>query len=274
MPSVILTRPIQRQTKEDNHFTEILSQADVKVISLPMIQIDFPKDTRDLDCALSRLAKSEYEYCVLASPTAIDFFHARVTDLGLHDAIAANVGFATVGEKSAARLEQYGYRITAPLPHENAGAAALLTMLRTVGLEGKKVLLLQSQIGLVVLKRALEMCKADLDHQVLYETTGPTLHDAAMLIHLLEESGDAQPAVVAFFSPSAVHSFVKTIVQMNSQLRYTLPALAAIGETTAMDIRILLQREPEIIARKANQESLAQDILSYLNTRNETSITE
>jgi uroporphyrinogen-III synthase len=264
MPSVILTRPTQRLTTADNTFSTLLREKGIEVIELPMIQIDYPKDTRDLDCVLSRLGKNEFEYCVLASPTAIDFFHTRVTDLGLAESIRANVGFGTVGEKSAAKLAEYGYRIDIPLPHENAGAAALLTALRSFNIEGKNTLILQSQIGMKVLSRAFEMCKADIEHQVLYETTGPTLQNAARMIHLLEEVGELRPDVITFFSPSAVQSFTKTLVQMNSQLRNSLPALAAIGETTAMDLRIFLQQEPAIVARKATQESLAEDIISYL----------
>ena len=265
MPSVILTRPLQRTQARDNTFTSLLQERGIEVIELPMIQIDFPKNTASLDDALARAARGEFDYCVLSSPTAIEFFHHRASDLGLHNAILENIGFAVVGEKSAAKLEEYGYRLAVPLPHQNAGAAQLLTELRTFDIRGKKVLFLQSQIGLVVLNRAFEMCGAEIERHTLYETTGPTLRDAARLINLLEEQNGSRPNVVAFFSPSAVESFVKTIVQMSSELRKDLPALAAIGETTALEIKLLLKREAQIVARKANQESLALDIITYLN---------
>ncbi|MDP4220371.1 MAG: uroporphyrinogen-III synthase, partial [Bacteroidota bacterium] len=73
-----------------------------------------------------------------------------------------------------------------------------------------------------------------------------------------------RPAVVAFFSPSAVEFFVRTLAEMGVHHLAALPALAAIGETTAAEINLLLKRRPEIVARKANQESLAADIIQYL----------
>jgi uroporphyrinogen-III synthase len=242
-----------------------LHERGIEVIDLPMIQIDFPKNTADLDDALRRLANGEFDYCVLSSPTAIEFFHHRVSDLGLYEAVKEKIGFATVGEKSAAKLSEFGYRIDVPLPHQNAGAAQLLTELRTFPIRGKRVLFFQSQIGLVVLNRAFEMCGAEIERHTLYVTSGPTLRDAARLVNLLEEPNGRRPEVVAFFSPSAVESFVRTIVQMSTELRKDLPALAAIGETTALEIKLLLKRDANIVARKANQESLAQDIISFIN---------
>ncbi len=264
MPSVILTRPTQRLESPDNTFTQTLTTAGIEVFEIPMIQVDFPAETNELDISLERLASGQYEICVLASPTAIDFFHKRVLTLGLYEAISTNTGFATVGARSAEKLTSYGYRIEVPLPHQHAGAAALLTELRTFNMRGRPTLLLQSQIGMVVLQRAFEMVGAEIKRVVLYETTGPTLRDSARLVNLLEGQGPERPDVVAFFSPSAVESFVKTIVQMSSSLRTSLPSLAAIGETTAFEIRALLRLEPAIVARKANQESLAEDIIRFL----------
>lgn len=263
MPSVILTRPIQR-ANVDNTFSTSLRNEGIDVIELPMIQVHFPKDHSKLESEIRKLAKEGFDYCVLSSPTAIEFFHQKVLELELYDAIKATVGFATVGEKSGAKLEELGYHLAIPLPHQLSGAAALLTQLRTFDISAKRVLILQSQIGLPVLTRAFEMCGATITHEILYETTGPTLHDAALLINLLEADDSSHPEVITFFSPSAVEFFVKTLSQMGLQLRKNLPILAAIGETTAFEIEMRLRRKPEIIAQKANQESLAEDIISYI----------
>jgi uroporphyrinogen-III synthase len=152
-----------------------------------------------------------------------------------------------------------------PLPHQNAGAAALLISLRTFDIRGKRTLILQSQIGTLVLARAFEMCGAIITKTVLYQTTGPSLYDAARLLQLFEADEPQRPAVIAFFSPSAVEFFVRTLAEMGVHHLAALPALAAIGETTAAEINLLLKRQPEIVARKANQESLAADIIQYLN---------
>jgi uroporphyrinogen-III synthase len=96
----------------------------------------------------------------------------------------------------------------------------------------------------------------------LYLTSGPTLEDGARLLRLMES--EARPDVIAFFSPSSVIYFVRTLAEMASGLLRNLPALACIGETTAKAVEETLHRRAEIIARKANQASLASDILTYL----------
>ncbi len=266
MPKVLLTRPFQR-IADDNSFSFTLQSNGVDVVEIPMITIDYPKDTTTLDLSLKRLAEKEFDYCVLTSPTAIEYFHSKVTDLGIADAIRSSVGFATIGTKSAEKLSQFGYKLALPLPHQNAGAAALLISLRTFDIRGKKTLILQSQIGMVVLTRAFEMCGAEVERKVLYETTGPSLHDSARLLQLFEADLTGRPDIIAFFSPSAVEFFVRTLAEMGTSHLSSLPTLAAIGETTAKEIELLLRRRPEIVARKANQESLAEDILNYLKIR-------
>ncbi len=264
MQRVLLTRPVQR-TGEDNTFSATLASSGVTVVEIPMIIIDYPSNSTELDIFFTRLANNEFDYCVLSSPTAVEYFHAKAVALGLDEAIRNSVGFATVGGKSAERLADFGYRLAVPLPHQNAGAAALLTSLRTFAIRGKRTLILQSQIGLVVLTRAFEMCGAVISRAVLYETKGPSLRDAVRLLRLFEDESE-RPNVIAFFSPSAVEFFVRTLAEMGSSHLASLPTLATIGETTAKEIELLLRRRPEIVARKANQESLAEDILTYLKT--------
>src|SRR5579872_6537482 len=184
MPKVLLTRPIERT--HDNSFSQTLKAEGIDVIEIPMITISYPHDTSGLDDAFMRLSKGEFDYCVLSSPTAIEYFDRKASDLGIADTIKERIGFATIGAKSAAKLEEFGYRITGPLPHQNAGAAALLISLRTFDIRGKRTLILQSQIGMAVLVRAFEMCGAEIERKVLYETTGPSLHDSARLLQLFE----------------------------------------------------------------------------------------
>jgi uroporphyrinogen-III synthase len=245
----------------------MLQSEGIEVIEVPMVRLDFPPDTRNLDCVLGRLAKKEFDYVVLTSPTAVEFFHERISDLGLSDIIREQAKFGTVGQKSAGKLFHFGYTLELPLPNQNAGAAELLIALRTMNLRGKRVLLLQSQIGMKVMERAFEMVGAETERETLYQTSGPSLYDSAKLMQLLEVQDGVPVDAVAFFSPSAAESFVRTIQEMGVDHLYKLPTLAAIGETTAFEIGMRLRRRPEIVARKSNQESLAQDIIAYIKEK-------
>ncbi len=265
MARILLTRPAKRLTGDDNSFMTILTAQGHEVIELPMINMAYPKDKTDLDSSLRRLASKEFDYALLSSPTAIEFFHDRAKKLDLVSAIQDSIEFGTVGAVSAKRLQEFGYKLGLPLPSQGAGAAALLKSLRTFDLSGKKALLLQSQMGIRIMERAFEMVGATTEHVTLYNTTGPSLRDITNLLRLLEGSEGAIPDMIAFFSPSAVEFFVQALAETSVNLLHTLPPLAAIGETTAFEIRIRAEKTPAVIARKANQESLAHDIIEYLS---------
>jgi uroporphyrinogen-III synthase len=71
-----------------------------------------------------------------------------------------------------------------------------------------------------------------------------------------------RPDVIAFFSPSAVTNFARTLA--GTGLLDNLPTLASIGKTTAQAIEETLHRVPEIIATKADMTSMANEIVRKL----------
>ena len=91
MPKVLLTRPVQR-TNEDDSFSNLLKAEKIEVIKIPMIRIDYPSSTQNLDRAFEQLANNTFDYCVLSSPTAIEYFHQKALDLGLNKQISKSVG--------------------------------------------------------------------------------------------------------------------------------------------------------------------------------------
>ncbi|MDP4200333.1 MAG: uroporphyrinogen-III synthase [Bacteroidota bacterium] len=260
MSSVLLTRPQLRSSGEDVIHTT-LKGAGVIVLEIPMIRFELPRETDDLDAVLVRASHGAYHAIVLSSPTAVYFFNERVRELGLLDAIRITARFGAVGRATSDALELLGFEISLPIPI-HAGSHQLAAMLSARDLTGKPILLLQSQIGLEILEHSLRELGAQPERQTLYYTKGPSLGDAARLLHLLE--GPSRPDVIAFFSPSAVSYFVTALAEMGAEHIRKLPALATIGETTAKAVEETLRRRPEIVARKANQQSLAEDILDYL----------
>jgi uroporphyrinogen-III synthase len=239
--------------------------AGITVQELPMLNFELPRDTSELDDALSRAATGQFAAIILSSPTAVHFFEERASDLGLLDALKINGRFGAVGQATAAELALLDLTIELPIP-SRGGSHQLSALLANQGLSGKSVLLLQSQLGLDVLEHSLRELGALPERVTLYYTKGPSLGDAARLLHQLE--GNARPDVIAFFSPSSVTYFVRSLAEMSSGMLRNLPAIACIGETTAKAVEETLHRRPEIVARKADQRSLAEDILLYLGLRN------
>jgi len=239
----------------------MLSQAEVALFELPMLNFELPAETGDLDLAMERAARGEFHSIILSSPTAVHFFHERARDLDLLDALRIKGRFGAVGRATANALEAIGCEMSIPIP-THAGSHQLAAMLSGYDLAGKHMLLLQSQLGLEILEHSLRELGAETERVTLYLTKGPTLGDAARLLNLLE--GQKRPDVIAFFSPSAVSYFIRSVAEMGAGHLHNLPALATIGETTAKAIEEGLRRRPEIVARKADQQSLAEDILHYL----------
>jgi uroporphyrinogen-III synthase len=220
-----------------------------------------------LDRSLELASLGKFHIIILSSPTAVNFFEERARELGLFDTIKSIGKLGAVGGATANELAKIGIETALPIPLHGSSYELSLILARE-NLADKAVLLLQSQIGLETIENALLAQGALPERVTLYITSGPTLGDAARLIHLMES--DAKPDVISFFSPSSVIYFVRTLAEMASGLLHNLPAIACIGETTAKAVEETLHRRAEIIARKANQASLAEDILIYLRIRTST----
>ena len=252
------------RSSEGDELHRILHGAGIAIEELPMIRFEWPVELRELDLALNRAARGEFEAILLSSPTAVNFFEERARELGLFEPLRHAARFGTVGAATAKELALLKIETAIPVPN-HGGSQKLAAILAESNLAGSRVLLLQSNIGLDVLELALRELGATPERVTLYYTEGPSVADAARLVKLLES--DARPDVIAFFSPSAVHQCIRALAEMSSGLLHRLPALAAIGETTARAIEDTLHRRPEIVARKADQESLATDILHFLQTK-------
>jgi uroporphyrinogen-III synthase len=255
---VLLTRPRIRAS-DDDELHRILNGAGIIIEEIPMISFSLPPVLTELDSALHRASRGEFDSIILSSPTAVYFFEQRSRQLGLIDAIRKNTPFGAVGEATAEELRRLGFEIQFPIPTEG-GSRELIQLLSKSDLAGKHVLLLQSQIGLNTLEDVLREIGALPERVTLYYTNSPTPTDAARLIALLQSND--RPDVIAFFSPSAVTNFAQTLA--GTGLLDNLPTLAAIGNTTAQSIQETLHGTPEIVAPKADMTSMADAIIRYL----------
>ncbi len=262
MPKVLLTRPAQR-SQHDDLLHNKLKEAGIEVGELPMIRFTRPSDHHRLTRALLALSRGEFDITIISSPTGVDHFVEHLNDLELKPADVARTSYSAVGIATAETLTHAGFSVALPIPI--AGGSHELIAILGESVRGKKLLLLQSQIGLEHLEHALTEAGGEVERVTLYETHGPSIADAARLLTILEDG--SRPDVIAFFSPSSVQFFIRTLAEMASGMLRTLPAIATIGETTAKAVEEGLHRRPEIVARKANQETLAEDIITYLALR-------
>ena len=202
---VLLTRPLARSSDEDE-LHRILNGAGIIIKEIPMISFSLPPDLTELDSALTRAARGKFDSVILSSPSAVFFFEQRVRELELMEAIRDHVRFGAIGEATAEELTRRGFDIHFPIPSEG-GSRELIASFSESDLAGKKILLLQSQIGLNTLQDALHEIGAKPERVTLYHTNGPTITDSARLIALMRSND--HPNVIAFFFSICRHAFCR-----------------------------------------------------------------
>ncbi len=258
MKKVLLTRPRERSSDADALHC-ILNDAGIIIEEIPMITFSLPPDLTQLDAVLQQASCGEFHSIMLFSPTAVIFFERRAQSLRSLNALRINGRFGAIGEATAKELSRIGFDVQFPIPAE-AGSKEFAQLLSKSDLTGKRILLLQSQIGLNTLSNALRKIGALPERVTLYHTSGPTPDNVARLVSLMQSK--ERPDVIAFFSPSAVTNFVQAL--SGTGLLDNLPTLAAIGKTTAQAIEETLHSTPEIVAPKADMTSMANEIVKYL----------
>ena len=142
---------------------------------------------------------------------------------------AVQVPIAVVGEGTAESLTEIG--VHADLVAQGPGAEQLASELISLGIEGKKIVCVVSDIARDVLANRLSAAGADVE--VLHGYINTPLTDIET--ELRERIAGGEMEAVTFASPSSVHAF-------QGMIGIDLPALSgaamiAIGPTTALAMR-------------------------------------
>ena len=142
---------------------------------------------------------------------------------------AVQVPIAVVGEGTAESLTEIG--VHADLVAQGPGAEQLASELISLGIEGKKIVCVVSDIARYVLPNRLGAAGADVE--VLHGYINTPLTDIET--ELRERIAGGEMEAVTFASPSSVHAF-------QGMIGIDLPALSgaamiAIGPTTALAMR-------------------------------------
>ncbi|MBE9005457.1 uroporphyrinogen-III C-methyltransferase [Fortiea sp. LEGE XX443] len=97
---------VTRSVGQSNEFSDRLKAVGATVIEMPTLEIRPPSSWSDLDHAIASL--SDFDWLILTSTNAIEYFFARLTAQGRDSRALANVKIAVVGEKTAQSLKQQG----------------------------------------------------------------------------------------------------------------------------------------------------------------------
>ncbi|MFN5514574.1 MAG: uroporphyrinogen-III C-methyltransferase [Cyanobacteriota bacterium] len=109
MPALPLTGQtilITRSADQSPQFRQLLEECGAEALEVPALVIVPPSSWTDLDRAIADL--KTFDWLILTSANAVDFFWRRLKHCGLDSRALAGIKIAVVGQKTAAVLAQYG----------------------------------------------------------------------------------------------------------------------------------------------------------------------
>lgn len=252
---VVITRP----RAQASAFADALASRGATPLCCPLIHIVPPPSWGPLDAACAALRSDDW--IVLTSHNAVEALVGRADAIGARP-LLARARLCAIGQATSARLTAHGLHAT--LTPEAAHADAALAALLDAGVgAGSRVVLPRADIGRDILADGLRAAGADVVDVVAYQTQPVTPDDAD--VALLRSHLRDPRTVLTFTSPSAVRQFVTVLGQDAARQVLTTRLIAAIGETTATEIRAAGGTAP-VVPTEATVASLAEALAVHVAT--------
>lgn len=106
LPLMGKTIVVTRAAGQSSQFAHLLQQQGATVIEMPALEIGQPSSWEDLDGAIAQI--SQFNWLILTSTNAVDYFFERLVTQGKDARALAGVKVAVVGQKTADSLKQQG----------------------------------------------------------------------------------------------------------------------------------------------------------------------
>ncbi|MDP6824355.1 MAG: uroporphyrinogen-III C-methyltransferase [Dehalococcoidia bacterium] len=243
---------ITRTRSQASRLRTELESAGAWCVEFPAISIVPVADPSALDAALNHI--SEYDWMTISSSNGARGLRARMDVLGLDGRAFADVKIAAVGPATGVRVrEEMG--ITPDLVPDEYVSDAVLRDMKALGMDGKRVLVVGSDIGRDVLPDGLEALGATVDRVVGYETHRPENTGEQVAAAFADPGID----VTTFTSSSGVDNLVD-LAGGPDPINGTITA--AMGPITAERARERGLRV-DIVAPERTMQSLAGAIVKH-----------
>lgn len=219
---------VTRARAQASELTRQLQEKGAEVIEFPTIQIEPPRDPREIDREINRL--QQYDWVVFTSTNGVHFFFERVKKLKKDARIFSGVQIAAIGEATAKALEVQG--LTPDLiPCDFTSHTLFEALEERNAIQGKKFLLARADIAPRDLREALEKKGAAVTEIEAYRTKRSGADSKGLLDSLQKGKID----YVTFTSSSTVQNFFDPIPKaLRKKLR---SKLISIGPVTSKTLR-------------------------------------
>ena len=243
---------ITRTRSQASRLRTELESAGAWCVEFPAISIVPVEDPTSLDAALNQI--DSYDWVTISSSNGARGLRARMDALGLDGRAFGNVKVAAVGPATGVTVrEEMG--ITPDLVPDEYVSDAVLREMKTLGMDGNKILVVGSDIGRDVLPEGLEALGATVDRVVGYETRKPENSGEQVTATFADPGID----ITTFTSSSGVDNLVD-LAGGPELINNTITA--AMGPITAERARERGLRV-DIVAPERTMKSLAGSVVEY-----------
>jgi uroporphyrinogen-III synthase len=220
---------ITRAAAQSDTLAKELSGRGAIPMVIPLVAFAEPKDFAPLDAAIAGIA--QFDWMILTSAEAVRSLAKRSEQLKRAVARSGkDLQVACVGPVTAEAARNAGLRVEyIAETHSGAGLAEELGN----RLRAKKIFLPRSDRANPDLPAALRRHGAMVTEVIAYRTVRPSDVDEEKLMQMAGGEADA----ILFFSPSAMHHFVKLIDRPQLRGLQGKTAIMAVGPVTASALR-------------------------------------
>ncbi len=242
---------VTRPFGQSKSFAEKLRASGALPVLMPTIKIVYSIDNKDVMDTIDKV--DIYDYLVFSSTNGVDSFFRALKNSGKDSRTLAGKKIASIGPVTAEALLHYG--IKADVTATTFIAEGILeAVLSSETVQGKKFLLVRSDIGRDTLPEGLKKAGAMVDQVAFYSTQTADLKPA--VIDMLKQG---KIDMVTFTSSSTVEGFFTHISEgeLGDKTK-----IASIGPQTSQAIKNH-GKMPDIEATEYTTEGLAEAIQAY-----------
>jgi uroporphyrinogen III methyltransferase/synthase len=173
-------------------------------LQFPVIRIRPLTDSNEFLRTLAKL--NQYDWIIFTSGNGVTVFFKALDDLGKDARVFGSAKVAAIGCMTAARLADFGIK-TDFVPEVFTSRELGKQLIRSANVQGKKILLLRSQLASNELVELLAGAGAEVDNVAIYTAPAAT-SDPSWLIEAISRG---TIDYVTFASPSSVDGFFEQI---------------------------------------------------------------
>lgn len=243
---ILITRAIDQAIE----FSSLLEDYGGQVIPFPTIEIVPPGDWGPLDKTIAKL--ETYDWVIFTSVNGVRFFTQRLKGKGVNITVLAEKKICAIGPRTQGELENMGLTVTfMPTEYRAEGVAEGL---KTLGIQGKKILLPRAREARKILPEALREAGAVVNEVEAYRAVRPVKSEDS-LEAIFKKGID----VVTFTSSSTVRNFMELL---SDKTVMNGVRVAVIGPITAETVRNY-GLEPAITPAEYTIPALVEAIVEY-----------